>query len=216
MDLGDALLVLAGILLAGWFVFARQAEQERAEAFKRVARLTGLSHRGGDRRFAARYPALAILGARGSRVPHVLEGFDGEARVRLADWRFVVGEGRAVSRQRRLVCVLEHPALDLPRFRLRPRSPSGNSGAGPGREIAFDDAPRFAEAFLVEGDPELKVRASFGPRVRDLLLGPSGIPAELQGEGSMLVLSTVGDLPPERGRELLELARTLAQAWRKG
>ncbi len=95
----------------------------------------------------------------------------------------------------------------LPRFKLVPKNLSHRIDREP--DINFPESPVFSRRFLLQGEPEDRVRALFSPRLREYLQGRREM--VLEGRDNCLIIIDPRAKLPRLIREGMEIA-TLIEA----
>lgn len=214
------LLLALGVAIASLLALFVLLDAQRTRAFKDLARARGWQ-------YAAREPGLGRFGrfraCRSGQDHRLLRRAFGElqgARVDLAEIAHVERDRVQQGRQRatlQTACLIESPALRLPAFYARPRSPLDELGRLANlQDIPFPEDPAFSAALLVQGEDPEAIRARFDPRARAWLLLRAG--ERLSYEGVADALLVVAPQPLDEARlprlldEALELARLFEAA----
>jgi hypothetical protein len=168
-------LVVLSIFVAGVFLLVRTGLRRRDGLHARSAELGNIAAR-----LAMRFEERAELNAlpflagteiyEGTPVyfENLMTGMDGDDRVAVFDLVYsnIVPGGTGSTTSRQTMCAIESGRLALPRFHLRPEGMLEKALRFAGRrDIDFDSHPTFSGAFLLFGDDEAAIRASFGPEL---------------------------------------------------
>ena len=167
MNLGlsdGALFILGGaIVVVALFLFLRQWERKREEAFRSAARQAGWS--------PADPPDAVPEGAQGfhlfeqGRQRRVTSAFSQRSmsfESTLLDYRYTTGSGKNSSIHRQTVLVVRREGLALPAFELRPENVFHRIGSAFGyQDIDLESRPEFSKAYLLRGEDENAIRGLF-------------------------------------------------------
>ena len=110
------------------------------------------------------------LFSRGGRrkITNLLSRKDGmlELDVRIFDYRFAVSTGKSARVFKQTVFYVQSKNLGLPQFLMKPENFFHKVGAWLGIEdIDFERYPKFSNQYLLKGDDEDYIRASFSDEV---------------------------------------------------
>jgi hypothetical protein len=101
------------------------------------------------------------------KITNVLMGKAGALDVAVFEYAYTTGGGQHSQRWRQTVILFESDGMDLPKFTLRPENVFHKIGQVFGyKDIDFDSHPEFSKRYLLRGENEEAVRATFGTQAR--------------------------------------------------
>ncbi len=207
------LLILAAAAVAAAVLIGRRLWwQRRAEAWQRAAGRLGLAWNLTPTLTPEANALHTFSRGHNHRMRAGVEGTAWDATVLLADYQYTVGYGRNRSVHRQTVCVLRGEELNLPNFFMRPeRALIDRIGELFGvKDFDFDDDPAYSRAFVLAGDDEEAVRATFNPSVRSRLMHLGEPRLRLEGSGRTLVVHHGHLVDPANAGELQQQAVDVA------
>ncbi len=99
------------------------------------------------------------------------------------------------------------PAFDLPRFKMVPKNLGHRIEREP--DINFPDFPVFSRRYLLQGEPEKRIRALFSPRLLDYLQRRREL--VMEGRENRLILIHPRIPLPKLIREGLEIVQIISE-----
>ncbi len=101
------------------------------------------------------------------KIANVLMGKAGALDVAVFDYAYTTGGGKHSQHWRQTVIFFERDDMSLPKFTLRPENIFHKIGQVFGyKDIDFDSHPEFSKRYLLRGENEEAVRATFGDEAR--------------------------------------------------
>jgi hypothetical protein len=101
------------------------------------------------------------------KIANALVGKAGALDVAVFDYAYTTGGGKHSQRWRQTVILFESDDMALPKFTLRPENIFHKIGQVFGyKDIDFDSHPEFSKRYLLRGEDEEAVRATFGDEAR--------------------------------------------------
>ncbi len=101
------------------------------------------------------------------KITNVLMGKAGTLDVAVFDYAYTTGGGQHSRHWRQTVILFESDDMRLPEFTLRPENVFHKIGGVFGyKDIDFDSHPEFSKRYLLRGENEEAVRATFGDEAR--------------------------------------------------
>jgi hypothetical protein len=196
--------VIVVIAVASYFI-SNLKRKKRTEALERVAGELGLifSSQGND--YLVNQLGWCELFSRGrsKKALNLMRGSNEGREISVFDYQYVTGHGKS----RRTVCstvaCLRADGPPLPPFTLRPEGTWDKiSKLFRSADIDFDTHPNFSRSFMLRGEDEAAIRATFTPPVLEYFEQRSGISAE--GSNDTLVFYRPGKkVPPENVNQFL-------------
>jgi hypothetical protein len=96
---------------------------------------------------------------------------NGETRICLFDYSFVVGSGKNQSTQHWVISLCTDERLGAPSMQLKPETFLSRIGSLVGfQDIDIPDAPEFSKTFVIQGADEARIREYLSPVRRNALL----------------------------------------------
>lgn len=174
-------LVIVGIGLFVWWEY----EKRRRAALSRAASEMGFTFAEKDESHLGDMPRSFELFDRGraKKFRNIMRGAIADISVVLFDYQYTVGSGKNSSTYRMTVAAFHVESLNVPPFEIRPENVFHKIGAKFGKQdINFDAHPEFSKKFLLRGDDEEAIRATFTPATMDIFLAHPKRCAETQGK----------------------------------
>jgi len=161
----ELLFVLAGLLVVfAVFLFVRQWERKREEAFRSAARQAGWSPAESAQALPEGVQGFHLFGqGRQQRVVAAFTQRSMNLETTLLEYRYTTGSGKNSSTHRQTVLVAQGEGLALPAFELRPENVFHRIGSAFGyQDINLETRPEFSKAYLLRGEAEDAIRELFG------------------------------------------------------
>ncbi len=150
-------------------VIALKIEKKRSEALQAAAeRMKFTFSRKGDPDLLDRLKGLHLFSqGHSKKIANALVGKAGALDVAVFDYAYTTGGGKHSQRWRQTVILFESDDMALPKFTLRPENIFHKIGQVFGyKDIDFDSHPEFSKRYLLKGENEEAVRATFGDKAR--------------------------------------------------
>lgn len=169
------LLIVAAIvvgvlaLIGTIIVVALKAEKKRSTALQAAAeRMKFTFSRKGDPDLLDRLTNFHLFSqGHSKKTTNVLTGKAGALDVAVFDYAYTTGGGKHSQHWRQTVIFFERDDMSLPKFTLRPENIFHKIGQVFGyKDIDFDSHPEFSKRYLLRGENEEAVRATFGDDAR--------------------------------------------------
>ncbi len=168
------LIVVAAIvgtlaLIGTIVVIALKIEKKRSEALQAAAeRMKFTFSRKGDSDLLDRLKGFHLFSqGHAKKIANVLMGKAGALDVAVFEYAYTTGGGQHSQQWRQTVILFESDDMDLPEFTLRPENVFHKIGQVFGyKDIDFDSHPEFSKRYLLRGENEEAVRATFGTEAR--------------------------------------------------
>ncbi len=168
------LIVVAAIvgtlaLIGTVVVIALKIEKKRSEALQAAGEhMKFRFSRKGDPDLLDRLKGLHLFSqGHSKKIANVLMGKAGALDVALFDYTYTTGGGQHSQQWRQTVILFESDDMALPKFTLRPENVFHKIGQVFGyQDIDFDSHPEFSKRYLLRGENEEEVRATFGIEAR--------------------------------------------------
>jgi hypothetical protein len=164
-----AIVVGVLALIGTIVVIAIKIEKKRSEALQAAAeRMKFTFSRKGDPDLLDRLKGLHLFSqGHSKKITNVLMGKAGALDVAVFEYAYTTGGGQHSQRWRQTVILFESDGMDLPKFTLRPENIFHKIGQVFGyKDIDFDSHPEFSKRYLLKGENEEAVRATFGTEAR--------------------------------------------------
>ena len=163
--------IIVGVLsLIGTIVLiALKVEKKRSEALQAAAeRMKFTFSRKGDPDLLDRLKPFHLFSqGHSKKLANVLMGKAGALDVAVFDYAYTTGGGKHSQHWRQTVIFFERDDMSLPKFTLRPENIFHKIGQVFGyKDIDFDSHPEFSKRYLLRGEDEEAVRATFGEEAR--------------------------------------------------
>ncbi len=162
--------IVGGLALIGTIiVVALKIEKKRSEALQAAAeRMKFTFSRKGDPDLLDRLKGLHLFSqGHSKKIANVLMGKAGALDVAVFDYAYTTGGGQHSQQWRQTVILFESDDMGLPEFTLRPENVFHKIGQVFGyKDIDFDSHPEFSKRYLLRGENEEAVRATFGDDAR--------------------------------------------------
>ncbi len=158
-------LALIGTII----VIARNIAKKRSEALQAAAEHMKFTFsRKGDPDLLDRLKGLHLFSqGHSKKITNVLMGKAGALDVAVFDYAYTTGGGKHSQHWRQTVILFESDDMRLPEFTLRPENVFHKIGQVFGyKDIDFDSHPEFSKRYLLRGENEEAVRATFGHDAR--------------------------------------------------
>lgn len=160
----------AGSILIGVIVMVQRADRERTEAMRDIAARMGWAYRE-----TVPFSAIPKLDrfelftqGRRRKLTNLMTSPAGEPRAVLFDYTYTTGGGKSQQTHRQTVFYAVSDELELPTFSLRPqRFFHGIAKVFGYQDIDLERRPVFSGMFVLRGDDEERVRASFSGAVAE-------------------------------------------------
>ncbi len=168
------LIVVAAIvgtlgLIGTVVVIALKIEKKRSAALQAAAEHMKFTFsRKGDPDLLDRLKGLHLFSqGHSKKITNVLMGKAGALDVAVFDYAYTTGGGQSSQHWRQTVILFESDDMGLPKFTLRPENVFHKIGQVFGyQDIDFDSHPEFSKRYLLRGENEEEVRATFGVEAR--------------------------------------------------
>ncbi len=161
-----AAIVVGVLALIGTIIVAAiKAEKKRSEALQAAAeRMKFTFSRKGDPNLLDRLKNFHLFSqGHSKKIASVLMGKAGALDVAVFDYAYTTGGGNHLQHWRQTVIFFERDDMSLPKFTLRPENIFHKIGQVFGyKDIDFDSHPEFSKRYLLRGENEEAVRATFG------------------------------------------------------
>ena len=161
-----AAIVVGVLALIGTIVVvALKAEKKRSEALQAAAEQMKFTFsRKGDPNLLDRLKGFHLFSqGHSKKIANVLVGKAGALDVAVFDYAYTTGGGKHSQHWRQTVIFFERDDMSLPKFTLRPENIFHKIGQVFGyKDIDFDSHPEFSKRYLLRGENEEAVRATFG------------------------------------------------------
>ena len=164
-----AIIVGVLALIGTIVVVALKAEKKRSEALQAAAeRMKFTFSRKGDPNLLDRLKNFHLFSqGHSKKIANVLMGKAGALDVAVFDYAYTTGGGKHSQHWRQTVIFFERDDMSLPKFTLRPENIFHKIGQVFGyKDIDFDSHPEFSKRYLLRGENEEAVRATFGEEAR--------------------------------------------------
>ena len=164
-----AIVVGVLALIGTIIVVALRAEKKRSEALQMAAeRMKFTFSQKGDPDLLERLKHLHLFSqGHSKKITNVLMGKAGALDVAVFEYAYTTGGGQHSQHWRQTVILFESDGMDLPKFTLRPENIFHKIGQVFGyKDIDFDSHPEFSKRYLLKGENEEAVRATFGTQAR--------------------------------------------------
>lgn len=195
---GDPIIsfVIIGVVLAialVAYIVSNIRRKKRTEALERVASELGLSFSAHGNTFIVGQLDWCDLLSRGreKKVLNLMRSSSEGREIAVFDYQYTTGHGKSRTTVSSTVACLRSDGSPLPRFALRPEGTWDKiSSWFRSADINFDTHPRFSRAYVLRGENESAIRASFRPEVLEHFERHSKISAE--GLNDMLLIYRQG------------------------
>ncbi len=181
----------------------------RTDGWRQVAADLGLSFPGRDNDLLERFGHLRMLSRGHSRrMTNVLAGDAREVEINVGDYTYTTGRGKTSQAHRQTVCILQSRELNVPHCFLRPNSPQFDflGELFSGRNIGFDDDPKFSHAYVLQGESENAIREIFDPAVRAWFVQRRGDNLHFEAFDHALMFHSARQVLPEQTRGVMQQA----------
>lgn len=122
---------------------------------------------------------------------NIMKGSVEGVRVAVFDYRFVTGSGKSTTTHKQTVCAIFDERLDLPVFEMRPEGFWQKLGALFGyQDIDFPENEVFSKKYVLRGQDEERIRATFTPDVLGFFETRPGLYVE--GAGDTIIFFKAG------------------------
>jgi hypothetical protein len=161
------MVIIATVGIAAVLIYSKKEKQRREELRTLAGRLGFTFVRDGDPVLMERLPAFQLFSrGRHRRHRNVMQGERRRVAVTISEYRYTTGGGRSSNTHVQTVLVLQSDRLDLPRFGLRPQHFGHRLATRFGyQDIDLAGQPMFSEHYLLQGEDEAAIRATFDDRV---------------------------------------------------
>ncbi len=180
-----AAIVVAIAFIGTIIVVVRNIEKKRSEAFRAAGeRMKFTFSQKGDPDLLNRLEPFHLFSQGHSKtITNVLMGKAGAIDVALFDYAYTTGGGQHSQRWRQTVILFESDDMALPKFTLRPENIFHKIGQVFGyKDIDFDSHPEFSKRYLLRGENEEAVRATFGDDARSFYESDLKLSTEAAGQ----------------------------------
>lgn len=203
--------LLVPVGMVGFFIFlvvySIYSARKRRDALALVAQKMGFDFKETDDSFHSQYKHLKLFGrGRRQRAVNILSGARDGVTVTLADYHYTTGTGKNSTHHLQTICIVTDPELQLPNFFLRHENSIFDylGKVFGGQDINFPEDKAFSAAFVLQGAKESETRELFDPDVRRSFLKFSGTSAQIEGQGSSVIVHRTMILEPEKLPALLK------------
>jgi len=166
------------LFVIGLGVWAWRYEKKRTEALAPVAAELGLQfHTGDNPPFVAPWASYYLFEYGHNKLfANVMHGQVEGVEAAVFDYRFTTGSGKSKSTHHQTVVCLRADDLRLPFFALRPEGIFHKIGQLLGyQDIDFDTHPSFSAKYLLRGQDEAAIRATFDEQLLNFLDNTKGL-----------------------------------------
>ncbi len=213
-----AAIVVGVLALIGTIVVvALKIEKKRSEALQAAAeRMKFTFARKGDPDLLDRLKGLHLFSqGHSKKITNVLVGKACTLDVAVFEYAYTTGGGQHSQRWRQTVILFESDDMDLPEFTLRPENVFHKIGQVFGyKDIDFDSHPEFSKRYLLRGENEEAVRATFGDKARSFY--ESDLKLSTEAAGQQLIHYRSGKrVSPDQISEFIEQGVRVLTLFRK-
>ena len=189
-------------------------EKKRREGFQRVAEELGLPfYPKGDADLLSTLNGFPLFSQGHSRkMKNLLYGQIDDGDVAVFGYRYTTRSGENSATFRQNVVYFRSSDMDLPRFTLRPEHMFHRIGSVMGyQDIDFDSHPNFSKRYLLRGDDENAIRATFTDAILTFFESQNRICIEAGGDQLIFYRTMKRVKPREVVAFLEEASRALKQ-----
>ena len=177
------------LLIAAIAYYSWHTAKKRREGLQTLADELGFSfHPKGDTVLQGWFEGFHLFSqGRSRKIINVLRGKTADLDMAIFDYRYTTGGGKSQQTHTQTVLCFNSDALFVTPFVMRPETfwqRIGMSLLG-GQDIDFDSHPDFSKKFLLRGDDEDAIRATFTPEILEHFEILPGISVE--GDGNLLI-----------------------------
>lgn len=165
--MGTGVIVLGVIALIGGIAYLGwMQEKKRKEALQAAALALGFTY--SEEADWGEFENLPLFDrGRSRRGRNALVGTTAGNAVTVMDYQYTVGSGKNSQTHQQTVALFPQAGQNLPDFELSPENFLHKIGQVFGfQDIDFEDDEEFSKRFLLRGEDETRIRATFTPSVR--------------------------------------------------
>lgn len=205
-------IAVAGLIMLVFVGWSFLSAKWRSEALAKVAADLGLAFSAEGSGLLSELSHLPLFSrGRARRIRNLIYGDTDEAELAIFDYQYTVGSGKNSHTHRQSVALMRSRHLQLPQFELKPQGFFHAIGKLFGyQDIEIEHHPRFSKLFVLRGQEESRIRATFPSSVLSFL--EERPTTNLEACGHELIYYRQGKrVKPEQIRTLMAEGFTMLQ-----